>query len=76
MRSALTRQEWRRVGLLAAAVLKGIATGRPEIDVAPVVQRSGGWLTGFAPRLVAASMRRAGAARLSASLADAQREKR
>jgi len=61
---------------VAAAVLKGIATGRPEIDVAPLVQRSGGWLTGFAPRLVAASMRRAGGARLSASLADAQREKR
>ena len=44
--------------------------------MAPVVQRSGGWLTGFAPRLVAASMRRAGGARLSASLAEAQREKR
>ena len=61
---------------VAAAVLRGIATRRPEIDVAPLVQRSGGWLTGFAPRLVAASMRWAGGARLSASLADAQREKR
>jgi short-subunit dehydrogenase len=61
---------------VGAAVLKGIATGKPEIDVAPVVQRSGGWLTGFAPRLVAATMRRAGAAHLSADLAKAQREKR
>jgi len=61
---------------VAKAVLKGIATGRPEIDVAPIVQRSGGWFTGFAPRLVAASVRRAGGAKLSADLADAQREKR
>ena len=61
---------------VAAAVLKGIATGRAEIDVAPVIQRSGGWLTGFAPRLVAASMRLAGGARLSAALAEAQRDKR
>jgi short-subunit dehydrogenase len=61
---------------VAAAVLKGIATGRAEIDVAPIVQRSGGWLTGFAPRLVAASMRLVGGERLSAALADAQREKR
>jgi short-subunit dehydrogenase len=61
---------------VAAAVLKGIATGRSEIDVAPIVQRSGGWLTGFAPGLVAATMRLAGGARLSAALADAQREKR
>jgi short-subunit dehydrogenase len=61
---------------VAAAVLKGIATGRPEIDVAPVVQRSGGWLTGFAPRLVAASIRLAGGPQLSAELAEAQREKR
>jgi short-subunit dehydrogenase len=61
---------------VAAAVLKAIATGRPEIDVAPVVQRSGGWLTGFAPRLVAASMRLAGGHRISADLAEAQRHKR
>jgi short-subunit dehydrogenase len=61
---------------VAAAVLKAIATGRPEIDVAPVVQRSGGWLTGFAPRLVAASMRLAGGRRISAELAEAQRSKR
>jgi uncharacterized protein len=61
---------------VAAAVLKGIATGRVEIDVAPVVQRSGGWLTGFAPGLVAASVRAFGGERLSAALADAQREKR
>src|SRR5207253_10376437 len=61
---------------VGAAVLKGITTGRPEIDVAPMVQRSGGWLTGFAPRLVAATIRRAGGAGLSADLAEAQREKR
>jgi short-subunit dehydrogenase len=61
---------------VAAAVLKGIATGRAEIDVAPVIQRSGGWLTGLSPRVVAAAMRRAGGERLSADLADAQRDKR
>jgi short-subunit dehydrogenase len=61
---------------VAAAVLKGIATGRAEIDVAPIIQRAGGWLTGFAPRLVAASMRLAGGERLSAALAEAQRDKR
>jgi hypothetical protein len=61
---------------VADAVLKGIATGRAEIDVAPIIQRSGGWLTGFAPRLVAASMRLAGGDRLSAALAEAQRDKR
>jgi short-subunit dehydrogenase len=61
---------------VAAAVLRGIASGRAEIDVAPIVQRSGGWLTGFAPGLVAASMRLMGGERLSAALADAQRDKR
>ena len=61
---------------VGAAVLRGIASGRPEIDVAPLVQRSGGWLTGFAPRLVAASMRLAGGEKLSADVAEAQREKR
>ena len=66
----------RTPGDVAEAVLKGIASGRAEIDVAPVVQRTGGWLTGFAPGLVAAAMRRAGGEKLSAALADAQREKR
>lgn len=61
---------------VADAVLKGIATNRGEIDVAPIVQRSGGWLTGFAPRVVAASMRAAGGDRLAVALTDAQREKR
>jgi short-subunit dehydrogenase len=61
---------------VAEAVLKGIATNRAEIDVAPVVQRSGGWLTGIAPRLVAALVRTAGGDKLSSAMADAQREKR
>jgi len=61
---------------VADAVLEGIATNKPEIDVAPIVQRSGGWLTGFAPRLVAASIRAGGGAKLSKALAEAQRDKR
>ncbi len=61
---------------VAGAVLEGIATNKPEIDVAPVVQRSGGWLTGISPRLVAASIRAGGGAKLSRALAEAQREKR
>jgi short-subunit dehydrogenase len=61
---------------VAAAVLRGIATGRAEIDVAPIVQRAGGWLTGLAPRLVAASMRLGGSERLSRRLSEALREKR
>ena len=61
---------------VAEAVLKGIATGRPEIDVAPVVQRAGGWLTGIAPRAVAASVRAAGGDKIAAAMAEGQRDKR
>ena len=61
---------------VAAAVLKGIRRNRREIDVAPMLQRSGGWLTGFAPRFVAAAIRAGGGQRISSALADAQREKR
>ena len=61
---------------VAEAVLTGIATNRGEIDVAPVFQRSGGWLTGFAPRFVAASMRAGGSEKLTKKLAEAQRPKR
>jgi len=61
---------------VAAGVLEAIATNKAEIDVAPVLQRSGGWLTGFAPRLVAASIRAGGGERISKALAEAQRGKR
>ena len=61
---------------VAEAVLRAIDTNRPEIDVAPVLQRSGGWFTGFAPRFVAASIRAGGGERLSAAMAEAQRQKR
>jgi len=61
---------------VAEAVLRAIDTNRPEIDVAPVLQRSGGWFTGFAPRFVAASIRAGGGERISAAMAEAQRQKR
>jgi len=61
---------------VAGGVLTGIATNRPEIDVAPMLQRSGGWFTGFAPRFVAASIRAGGGKKISAAMAEAQRPKR
>ena len=61
---------------VAAAVIRGIERDRAEIDVAPPTLRAGAVLAGAAPTLVAAINRRMGSERLSAALADAQREKR
>ncbi|MEA2397904.1 MAG: hypothetical protein QOK25_1460 [Thermoleophilaceae bacterium] len=61
---------------VAAGVLQGIATNRPEIDVAHFSQRLGGWLSGPAPRLVAALTRRGGGERFADDLAEGQRGKR
>jgi short-subunit dehydrogenase len=61
---------------VANAVVKGIERNRAEIDVAPLSQRSGGWLWPLAPSLVAAATRAAGGTKLAERMAEAQRGKR
>jgi short-subunit dehydrogenase len=61
---------------VAAGVLKGIATGRPEIDVAALSQRFGGWLWGPAPRVVSALTRMGGGEKFADALAEGQKNKR
>ena len=61
---------------VAQAVLKALRKNPREIDVASVMLRSGGWLTGISPALVAAIQRAGGGAEKSADLAEAQRAKR
>jgi short-subunit dehydrogenase len=61
---------------VAKAVLKAIRKNPYEIDVASVMLRSGGWITGISPALVAAIQRAGGGAETGAELAEAQREKR
>lgn len=67
-----TKPSW----AVADAVLTGIATNRPEIDVMAPVQRVGGLLFGTFPRLVAAVSRAGGGGKLAEQMAEAQREKR
>jgi short-subunit dehydrogenase len=66
----------RRPEDVANAVLKAIRKNPYEIDVAGLIPRSGGWLTGPAPALVAAMQRASGGEKISDELAEAQREKR
>jgi uncharacterized protein len=61
---------------VAAAVVRGIETGRAEIDVAPLVLRAGVLAAGVAPGAMAALQRKLGSRELSAEIADAQRVKR
>lgn len=61
---------------VANAVLKALKKNPLEIDVASVMLRSGGWLSGVSPALVAAIQRASGGEEKSAELAEAQREKR
>jgi len=61
---------------VADAVVRGITTGRAEIDVAPLPLRVGGWVAGVAPSALAAFNRRMGSERMSDALAAAQRDKR
>jgi short-subunit dehydrogenase len=61
---------------VAAAVIKGIETDKPEIDVAHPVMRLGGWLAGPAPRVVGAINRRVGANETAAALSERQKVKR
>ncbi len=61
---------------VAAAVVRGIETGRGEIDVAPVEMRASAKLAGVAPGLVAAVTRKAGGKETSYAVGEAQRDKR
>jgi short-subunit dehydrogenase len=61
---------------VADAVIKGIEKDKAEIDVAPLFVRSGGWLAGPLPNLVAAINKRGGGNDIADKLADAQRDKR
>jgi uncharacterized protein len=61
---------------VAAAVLRGIETGKPEIDVAPPALRAGALVAGVAPNAIAKLQRRLGSHEVAAEIADAQRVKR
>lgn len=61
---------------VAAAVVRGVETGRAEIDVAPLPLRAGGWMGGLAPAALAAIQRRLGGERISEAFGDAQRDQR
>lgn len=61
---------------VAAAVVEGIASGRAEIDVAPLGLKLGGWLAGASPSLVASLQRRLGGAAVAEALGEGQRDKR
>jgi len=61
---------------VADAVIKGIEKDRAEIDVAPFFVRTGGWLAGPLPNLVAAINKRGGGDDIADKRADAQRDKR
>ncbi len=61
---------------VAEAVVRGITTGRAEIDVAPLPLRVGGWVAGVAPSALAAVNRRMGSERMADALAAAQRDNR
>ncbi|MGI9081865.1 MAG: SDR family NAD(P)-dependent oxidoreductase [Thermoleophilaceae bacterium] len=61
---------------VAAAVVKGIETGRAEIDVAPLMVRAGGWVGGIAPAALAGLQRRLGGEKISREMGEGQRDKR
>lgn len=61
---------------VADAVVRGIATNRSEIDVAPPVLRASGWVAGAAPGAIAAISRTMGGSDLAARMAEGQRTKR
>ena len=61
---------------VAAAVIRGIERGKPEIDVAPLGLRIGTLAGVVAPNLTARIQRRLGAEELSSAIAAGQRDKR
>ncbi len=66
----------RTPGQVAEAVIKGVETGRAEIDVAPLTLRAGGWLAGAAPSALAAIQRAIGGSKVSAEMGEAQKDQR
>jgi uncharacterized protein len=63
-------------GEVAAAVIKGIAKNKAEIDVAPIAMRSGTRIFTVAPSAGAALSRALGGWKIAASVAAGQRDKR
>ena len=61
---------------VAAAVVRGIESGRAEIDVAPLGIKAGAALAGLLPGTVLAVQRRLGSAKVAGDLAEAQRHLR
>jgi short-subunit dehydrogenase len=66
----------RRPEQVAAAVVRGVEAGKPEIEVAPLPLRVGVLAASVAPNTVARLQRKLGARELSAEIAAAQRVKR
>jgi short-subunit dehydrogenase len=61
---------------VVAAVIKGIETGRAEIDVAPLSLRAGSWIAGVAPSTLASIQRLLGGEKISDAIGNAQEGKR
>jgi uncharacterized protein len=61
---------------VAEAVVKGIESGRAEIDVAPLGLRAGTWAGTIAPVTAARVQRKLGSDRLARAIAEGQRPKR
>jgi uncharacterized protein len=61
---------------VAAAVIRAIEADRAELDVAPASLRAGAVFASLAPQLAASASRLAGSDRVSAELAQRQRDKR
>jgi short-subunit dehydrogenase len=61
---------------VADAVVEGIEKGKPEIDVAPLSLRMGGWLFGASPSLVSSMQRVLGGEKIASGLGEGQRDKR
>lgn len=61
---------------VADAVIRAIATGRAEIDVAPLPLRLGATFASVAPGIAASASRLLGSGRVSAEMAERQRHKR
>jgi uncharacterized protein len=61
---------------VAAAVVRGIESGRPEIDVAPLSLRAGALVGSLAPATVARVQRGLGSARIARTMTEGHRQKR
>jgi uncharacterized protein len=61
---------------VARAVVRGIETGKAEIDVAPLSLRLGALASGLAPETSARVQRRLGSQGIARSISREQREKR